>query len=72
MLLALLTYFFVSSVGVAALTCLALGLFSLSQYIECHAARARRLGLRALYVVAFVQQHSTMLDLFGQLRPLRG
>lgn len=55
MLLDLLTYFFVAAVGVAALTCLALGLFSLSQYIESHAARARRMGLRALYAVAIVQ-----------------
>ena len=41
MILNLLVALFVAAVGAASLFCLALGLLSLSQYIESHAARAR-------------------------------
>lgn len=55
MILEVLTAFFTLAVGSAALFCLALGLLSLSQHIETHAARARRIGLRILYAITFAQ-----------------
>lgn len=62
MLLNLLTAVFLAAVGAALLVCLALGLFSLSQYIEAHAARGRRYGLRALYLVALIQLLLVLID----------
>lgn len=55
MILALLTGLFIAAAGAALVVCLALGLLSLSQYIESHANRSRRLGLRALYLLIVLQ-----------------
>lgn len=55
MILDLLVALFIAAVGAALLVCLALGLLSLSQYIESHASRARRIGLRALYLGVTLQ-----------------
>ncbi|SNX82721.1 uncharacterized protein MEPE_01427 [Melanopsichium pennsylvanicum] len=62
MFLYILTYVFVASVGIAILVCLALGLLSLSQYIESHSTRARRLGLRLFYLTIFFQLAITVFD----------
>lgn len=62
MILTLLTALFVAGVCAAMVACLALGLLSLSHYIESHAARARRLGLRALYLTALLQLLVILLD----------
>ncbi|SPO21537.1 uncharacterized protein UTRI_10047 [Ustilago trichophora] len=62
MFLNLLTSLFVLAVGAAVLVCLALGLLSLSQYIEAHASQARRLGLRAVYVVTIFQLLVVFVD----------
>ncbi|KAF6767316.1 Transmembrane adaptor Erv26 [Kalmanozyma brasiliensis GHG001] len=55
MILTLLTGLFVVAAGAALVVCLALGLLSLSQYIESHANRSRRLALRTLYLVLLIQ-----------------
>ncbi|CBQ70745.1 conserved hypothetical protein [Sporisorium reilianum SRZ2] len=62
MILNLLVALFVAAVGAAALVCLALGLLSLSQYIETHASRARRIGLRALYLITALQILLILVD----------
>lgn len=62
MLLKALTLLFVACVGVASLICLALGLLSLSQYMESNAARARRTGLRALYLAIGITLLVTLID----------
>lgn len=62
MILTILTASYVVAVGAALLACLALGLLSLSQYIESHASRARRIGLRALLAVTLVQVLVILLD----------
>lgn len=62
MILTLLTAFFVLSAGAAGVVCLALGLLSLSQYIESHAARARRIGLRLLFSVTLIHLLAVILD----------
>lgn len=55
MLLNILTAFFIAAAAATLPICLALGLLSLSQYIESHAARARRYGLGALYLLTVIQ-----------------
>ncbi|TKY89162.1 hypothetical protein EX895_001693 [Sporisorium graminicola] len=62
MFLTLLAALFVAAVGGALLVCLALGLLSLSQYIESHASRARRIGLRALYAIIIMQMLIVLTD----------
>ncbi|CDR88050.1 uncharacterized protein SPSC_03636 [Sporisorium scitamineum] len=62
MILNLLVAFFVVAAGATLLVCLALGLLSLSQYIESHASRARRMGLRALYTITILQLLLTLID----------
>lgn len=62
MFLNLLVGVFIAAVGAAVLVCLALGLLSLSQYIESHAAQARRIGLRALYLVTVSQLLVILID----------
>ena len=62
MILDIFTAAFVVAVGALGLSCLALGLHSLSHYIETHAVRARVLGLRALIFTAAVQVLVVVLD----------
>ncbi|KAJ1033215.1 hypothetical protein NDA13_001212 [Ustilago tritici] len=62
MLLNILTAFFIAAAAATLLICLALGLLSLSQYIESHAARARRYGLGALYLLTVIQILLVIID----------
>ncbi|ETS62493.1 hypothetical protein PaG_03120 [Moesziomyces aphidis] len=62
MILSLLSASFVVCAGAVGLVCLALGLHSLSHYIETHAVRARVLGLRALVFTAIVQVLVVVVD----------
>lgn len=62
MILNLLSYLFIISLGAVALLCLAQGLLFLTQYIEAHAARSRRLGIRALSTITVVQLLIIVLD----------
>ncbi|PWZ03339.1 hypothetical protein BCV70DRAFT_224812 [Testicularia cyperi] len=55
MLLKLLSWAFAAAVAIGLLVCIALGLLSLSQYIETHSGRARRLGLNLLYASSVIQ-----------------
>ncbi|KIS71437.1 uncharacterized protein UMAG_12133 [Mycosarcoma maydis] len=62
MMLNLLTAIFVVAAGAGLLACLTLGLLSLSQYIEFHASKARRIGLRSLGVIVVVEGLVVFLD----------
>lgn len=55
MILRLLSLLFIALSGVGVLLSLALGLLSLSRYIEGQAARSRRIGLYLVYVSVTVQ-----------------